>query len=358
MRTFPTILLAAAVAAALGTTAPASAAPPHVPNPAHLTAHVVGTITPDPGGAFLESIAADGHGALVGSVNQWGVYYDDGTSADNFGQVVRVSPGGSVTDFGPAIDLGPCAMVTGVTVDDHGRVFLAVFNFAYTYAPEDPAEPNPCGSNVPSSVLRVTADGFTTAMTVPDGSMPNGITTVGNVLYVADSNGAVWRGSTTRETAPTAPWFASGLLEPTQGSQMGANGIAYRADALYVTSYSQGLFVRISIRDDGTAGRAKVITADPRLVHADGVTFDSLGRAWVTVNPEVLWDEDGMPTQLGDGSVVVISPSGALTVAATAPGTLDYPTQAVVDGRTVYVANGAYITGIFGASPSVVAFTS
>ena len=46
----------------------------------------------------------------------------------------------------------------------------------------------------------------------------------------------------------------------------GANGIAYRRGAVYVTSYGQGTIVRIPIRADGSAGSAEVVASDPLLV--------------------------------------------------------------------------------------------
>lgn len=346
VRTISTFLLAAATAVALGTTAPASAAPPTVPDPAHLSAHVVTTFGYAEAGTFLESIAADGHGALIGSLNTWGVMHDDGSSEANVLQLVRMRPDGTRSNFGPAITVGPCAMGTGVTVDAQGNVFATINNFVYLYGAEL------CGpGNVPSSVLRVTSGGWSTAMTLPEGTFPNGLTSEAGKLYVADSNGAIWRGSTTHVTAPTKPWYGSTLLEPTGDAGIGADGIAFRAGAVYVTTYGQGLLLRIPLAENGDATKARVVSSDTRLVGADGLAFDAIGRAWITVNPRVDWAGAG---QIGDGHLVVVTPSGQVSVAAAPSGSLDYPTQAVFDGHgTVYVANGSYYYG----TPGLVAFT-
>jgi len=354
-------ILAVATAAALSSTAPASADMRGNPDPSHLTPHVVASFGSYVGGAFLESIAPDGRGNLIASVNEWGYPLDpsDVNSAwtDNIGQLVRVSLDGTQTPFGPALDLGPCTMITGVTVDGHGRIYVAVFDFAFTYPPDSPA----CGArNMPTSVLRVAQDGYTVAMSLPDGTMPNGITTHDDTLYVADSaGGAVWRGSTTHRTSPRAAWYSSAMLAPASGAVIGADGIAYRDDALYVTSYSQGLLVRIGIGERGDPRHARVVAADPLLVNADGITFDGRDRAWITVNNTSYYGADDQPVQNDDARLLVVSPSGRVTVAATPPGSLDYPTQAVIDRHgTVYVANGAYNSAfISGASPTIMAFT-
>ena len=237
-------------------------------------------------------------------------------------------------------------MGMGVAVDDHGNVFATVNNFVRLYGEEA------CGpDNVPSSVQRVTASGWTSVMTLPDGTFPNGLTTYAGTFYVADSNGAIWSGPTGRTTAPTNPWYTSSLLDPTDETGIGAADVAFHAGSVYVTSYAQGLLLRIPLADDGAATKARIVAQDSRLDRADGLAFDANGRAWITVNPRVDW---AAMEQVGGGSIAVVTPAGRVSIAATPAESLDYPTEAVFDGQgTVYVANGSYFYG----TPSLVAFT-
>ena len=338
MRKILTTVLATTMVAALATITPAGATSLGVPDPTNLTAHVVTTFDPGDGGAFAESLAAKGDGSLIASVNQWGAEQPDGTWADNTGQLFRVRRDGTTTEFGPAIPLGGCAMILGVTVDPSGRALVAVYN----YGPD----PSCVTYSPPSGVLRVTWGSVTRLMTLPAGSWPNGVTTHAGKVYVTDSaSGVVWRGSLWRASSPTKPWFKSWqLTSPDPERPLGANGIAYRNGGLFVTSYIRGLILRIGIGDDGTASGSRVLAKDELLVEADGIAFDAIGRAWVTVNG----GGDG------SGSIVVVSPHGYVKAAGTPVGSLDYPTQAVIDCHgTVYVSNGSYWYG----TPNVVALT-
>jgi sugar lactone lactonase YvrE len=333
MRRNLTTVLALATVGLLGAAGPALAGVA-VPDPGHLqTVRTVVAFDPGEGGSFAESMAPDGHGNLIVSVNIWGAY-DEATDSygDNTGQLWRVRPNGVATEFGPAIPLGGCGMLLGVTVDD-GRAFVNVYN----YGPD----PSCVTYTPPSGVLRVTPTSVTQQVTLPEGSWPNGLTAHDGRLYITDSGtGTVWRGSTSRVTAPTKPWFSSPLLAPTEEIGLGANGVAYRNDALFVVSYAQGLVLRVGIGCDGKAvGHGRVYAEAPALVRGDGIVFDAVGRAWVANN---------------EGSLVVVGRDGHVTVANTAPDSLDYPTQAIIGAnRTVFVTNGSYFNGM----PTVVAFT-
>ena len=210
-----------------------------------------------------------------------------------------------------------------------------------------------------SGVLRITAGGTHRVMTLPCGSMPNEVTNHDRMLYVTDSvGGAVWRGPTMRATSPTSPWFSSALLAPALVSPgdafgLGANGIVYRHGSLYVNSWAQGLILRIRIGDDGRASGSQIFAQSRLLVRADGLSFDSDGRAWVAVDAQVLPDPDVHFAQVGEGSVVTVSPTGRVSVVRTATGSLDYPTSAVSGSHgAVLVLNGSYVYG----TPALVQF--
>jgi sugar lactone lactonase YvrE len=336
--TFAATVLALAVAA-LSFAPAAQAAPSSVPDPSHLQSAWVATIPPGPSvwGSFGESMASDGHGNLIVSATQWGEEQPDGSWTDNVGLLWLVGPHGSVSRFGPAIPLGGCAQLEGVTVDEHGSVYIILDT---TWV--DPS----CGAQYDSGVLRVTPTSTSRVLTIPAGSWPNGIAVHDGIVYVTDSlAGAIWRGPVWRATAPAAPWFTSPLLTPVDDGvapYAGANGIAFRDGAMYVVSTKQGLILRISVGRNGSPTGARVWAKDPLLIFADGIDFDSIGRAWVT-------------NEGSAGSLLVVSPAGHVRVAPTPPGSLDFPTQAVVGPRgTVYVVNGSYYAG----TPNVTAFTS
>jgi sugar lactone lactonase YvrE len=335
--------LTAAVVAALALAAvalggfPATAA---AAAPAPVTAHVVTTFAPGEGGAFAESMTADSHGRLIVSLTRWGVEQADGSWTDNYGQLYRVNTDGTQTAYGPRLDLGACSQFMGVSVDA-GRVYVVVGNF-------DPS----CGpSSLPSGVLQVTDHSVTRLLTMPAATFANGLAIHDGTLYVTDSSsGSVWSGPADRPTAPVRPWFSSVKLAPTGAISLGANGIAYRDGALYVTGYARGYIVAVGIDRMGRPAESRVVAHDSRLARADGIAFDGQGRLWVTINPAV---DLATMTQTGSGALVVIDSGGHINTVATPPQSLDYPTQPVPRDDAVFVTNGSLADG----TPTVVKFT-
>lgn len=330
MRSITRVLVGLAIAGlALGQGSAASAAtgPPDPGDLDHFS--VLTDFPPGEFGTFAESMAPDGRGGMIVSVTTWGD--EEGTIA-NTGQLWRVRPDGSASEFGPQMDLSPSGMLMGVAVDEQGRVYVALNNFGSEYGmAEDP----------PSGVLRVTPGTALRVLTLPDDSNPNGLAECAGTLFVADSLGSIWTASTTGAHATAEPWFTSPLLEP--GSYLGANGIACRKGSVYVTSYDQGLIVRIPIERTGVAGAATVVADHPSLIGADGITFDRSGQLWVAVNGEVDWESWSV---VDPGRIVVVSKSGEVTQAQTPEGSLDYPTALVIgDHGSVYVSNGSFLYG-------------
>lgn len=322
---------AAAIGAAESGSAPGG-------GPDALRATLVAEFPAGEGGAFAESMAEAGHGTVIVSVTTWGV--EDGSPdgwAPNTGQLWRVRPDGSKVRYGPQLDLSEYGLLTGVAIDERGRVFVGIDNFGAEYyglTEEEPA----------AGVLRVTPGGAQWVMTLPLLAMPNGVEVVDNSLYVADSySGVIWKGPTGRRTTPADPWLTSadagGLLD--RVSAFGANGIAYRNGALYVGNSDLGTIVRVPIGRKGSPGTPTVFARSPLLMTADGVEFDGT-RLWVTT-----FGDDAHPAGL-----VTVSAHGRVAAVRTPDGSLDYPTDVVVIPRGVLVANGAYLTG----TPNVTAF--
>ncbi len=319
-----------AVVAMLGTGAPAATATVDPATFSH--ARVVTTFDAGPAGAFAESLAPDGRGGLVASVTQWGPLIS-GDPADpsavwgsNIGQLWRVKPDGTRTTFGPAIDLSPSAMLLGVTTDTRGNAYVVVYRFLG-------APP----TTMPSGILRVSRSGHLSRLvTLPDGTGPNGVAIYRGHLFIADSFGAIWRAPLDRASTLTKPWLTSPLLLPVDDPNLppiGANGIAFRDGAAFVTSWAKGLVLRIPVRHNGTAGTLRVFAEGDALVEADGISFDAHGTAWIAVNK-------------GDGSLVTVSRTGRVSPVAVPAGSLDYPTAVVLgSGGTLFVANGGYFSG-------------
>ena len=177
---------------------------------------------------------------------------------------------------------------------------------------------------------------------LPTNSFPNGITfdAAGN-LYIADSTlGAVWR------IAPGAShataWARSKLLSPTGASfenfpLPGANGIKVRGDRVYVTNTATETVLAIPIRPNGLAGQ---ITVRLRGIQGDDFAFAANGDMYIAENPL--------------SKLIRVSPSGRITLIATAANGLDNPSAVAFDPRAtrranLYITNSAY----FGTHPSL-----
>lgn len=338
-----TVLVGAALLAlaTVGTTS--ATAGPGSPTLGFEHARTIATFPSGPAGSFAESMAADGRGGLIVSVTTWG--QEDSSPdgyAPNTGQLWRIRTDGSKVRFGPQIRLSEYGQLMGVAVDSHQRVYVARFNFGAEYYSLSSESPR-------SGVLQVTRHSTNRVMTLPLIGWPNGIAIHGQTMYVSDSwLGAVWRGTTARWTTPGRPWLTSKLLAPVDA--IGANGIAYRHDALSVTSYDKGSIVRIPIRCNGAAGRAAALVTDQRVVTADGVAFDEHGRLWVTINGQ--YDENYNLVE--PPALLVVGRHGGVTVVSTPAGALDYPTDLVLrHHRGPAVANGSFVIG----TPNVTVLT-
>lgn len=177
---------------------------------------------------------------------------------------------------------------------------------------------------------------------LPTDSFPNGVTfdTAGN-LYIADSTlGRVWRIGAGASRATV--WARSKLLSPTGASfenfpLPGANGIKVRGDLVYVTNTATETVLAIPIRQNGHAGK---ITVRLRGIQGDDFAFAANGDMYITENPL--------------SKLIRVSPSGRITVIATAADGLQNPSAVAFDPRAarrtnLYITNSAY----FGTRPSL-----
>ena len=276
----------------------------------------------DPYGSFVESMALGRDGLYV-SRTTWG-------ETSNTASVERVPlvGGGAPAPIVSGIDTGLYGLLTGLAFDQQGRLYVA------RAAPSD---------TVQSAVFRVGPHGkLTSVVDLPSDSFPNGLAFYGDYLYVADSElGAIWRVRPEgRAETQTVPWLQDPALAPV--TSLGANGITFRGNTVYVAQYDRGQILSATIRANGSPGPLHVWAEDPALVTADGIAFDTFGNLWVATTG------DGATSS---GGLAVVTPAGHVRVLAENLPALDYPTQPVVAlPWSILVSNGSYFNG----APSVV----
>jgi sugar lactone lactonase YvrE len=337
MKRFVTILVLAALALALLATG-AAASPGRAFAP---KAGTIATFSPGLYGSFAEGMAADSHGNLYASLTTWGYYNETTAAADsNIGELWKISPRGAAARVATK-DLSPYGMLAGVAVDRHDRVYVAVWDMG-------------AGTTI-NGVCRLENGELDPVVALPEGSWPNGLAFHDNRLYISDSAlGAVWRvrvGSGV--AAPEEAWVQNDLLapgDPTAGG-LGANGIAFHNDRLFVAVADYGRIVRIPVRDDGTAGRPTTVCERAELTTADGIAFDIAGGLWIAVN-------SGTTGATPSGGLYRLTPGRSLTAVADDPGWLNYPTQPVFGTTpgtrgTLFVENGAFYGYEDGSAPDI-----
>ncbi|MEI6727747.1 MAG: hypothetical protein WCN81_16200, partial [Actinomycetes bacterium] len=245
----------------------------------------------------------------------------------DFGEIWKVTPDGHAT-LVVSKDITPYGMLLGVAVRDD-RVYVALYDQG--------------AGTISPGVYRVDGRSLTQVVTLPAGAMPNGLAFHDGRLYITDSvTGRIWR---TRVDGPLAepkmPWLQDALLAP-GGDGLGANGLAFRGDDLFVSVSDSGRIVRIPTRREGMPGAPRVVCERPELVSADGIAFDATGDLWITAN-------HGTKGASPAGGLFRLSPRGALKTVADDPGWLNYPAMLVFGTDrctrdTLYVENGAYFS--------------
>ncbi|HEX2102867.1 MAG TPA: SMP-30/gluconolactonase/LRE family protein [Solirubrobacteraceae bacterium] len=253
-----------------------------------------------------EGLAIDGSGDLFVSFAPLGqlaeIDVDEGEPAE-------VEPVGSVPGVNPATDIG----LLGLAVRGGGDVYGAVVSAAAQGVWRFDDDHGP-----PERLPGTQAIGF-----------PNGLAfDPDNNLYVTSSSegtsatgaflGGIWRisrdGSVERLLVDQA-LGGTGRLIP---SGVGANGIAYRDGALYVTNTENGRLLRIAVRRDGSLGTPTTIASGAELVGADGLALDVHGNAYVAV--------------ISQSTIVRVTPGGDIRLVADASDGLDW-TSSVAFGR-------------------------
>lgn len=269
-------------------------------------------------GEFPEGIAVDKSGNLF-------------VSLTFLGQIRKIEPDGSqslLATLAPAGGLG----LTGLAVDAPGNVYAGMVSF-------DPAS---------HGVWRVAGDGSAERLAGSAAiAFPNGLAfdRRGN-LYVTDTTaGAVWR---IPPGGSAELWFEHALLVGNGsagfGFPIGANGIAYRNGAIYVSNTEFARIVRIPVEPNGDPGAPQIHAEDPKLLFADGIAFGVHGNLYVAV--------------IAQSTLVRVSPSGdSVTTLATSADGLDFASSlafgtGMSDRKSLFLVNFA-IGPPGGAGPGI-----
>jgi sugar lactone lactonase YvrE len=224
------------------------------------------------------------------------------------GEVRKLTPDGAAETVLYQFPTG--TGLAGLATDVHGNVYVGVIIF-----PPDPAL---------SGVWRINR--FGQAQRLPGSEMmvmPNGLTfdPRGN-LYVTDTwrpggdapAGAIWR---IPPGGQAELWYEDSVYLGGVGAlpnypPLGANGIVYDAQALYVANTEKGHVVRFPVSPDGMAGTPSIVAANEDLLVIDGLAVDVRGTLYAAI--------------IGQNSIVRIEPdSGATEIVATAGEGLDGP---------------------------------
>ncbi len=230
---------------------------------------------------------------------------------------------------------------TGVTTDADGAVYGALVSFT----------PDPV-----AGVYRAATAGSEPALFAshPQLVFPNGFAWgEAGALFVTDSATATV--FSVAGDGSVTPWLSDPLLagDPTvcggepDDIAVGANGVVWTTDALFVASSDQALVARIPIQPDGSAGAIEVLAGpDCSLLGGiDGIALDADGSLVGAVNRA-----DRLVRIATDGAVDVILEGSPL----------DFPASLAFAGsgdeRALYVTSFALARALAGepASPALV----
>ena len=290
-----------------------------LPSLAAASGHVMWIQTYDPAaGEFPEGIAVDKQGNVF-------------VSMAPIGQIRKISPEGTETLF---YQFPPGGGLTGLAVDAPGNVYVGVFAG---------------GAGPLQGVWRIDRDGGP-ASRLPGTEnifLPNGLAfdNQGN-LYVTDTYvlgsappaGAIWR---IPPHGDAQLWLQDSTLLGGLGNvpdypPLGANGIAFRHNRLYVASTEKGVIAQVPVLPDGSAGALSVVAQGPELIMIDGLALDVHGAIYAAL--------------VGQDRVVTVDPaSGGVTPLAGPADGVEGPASLAFgtgngERQSLYFTNYAIIT--------------
>jgi sugar lactone lactonase YvrE len=247
------------------------------------------------------------------------------TMTNPIGEIRRIGANGeqSVLAHFDVPGLGPLGLATSAS----GLLYVAVSTL-------DPGT---------RGVYVVRADGTSARLPGTDGILfPNGLTLDkrGNVYATDSIAGAVWR---IPPHGSAQLWVQDPLLEGTGafglGFPIGANGIGFWHNEIFVTNSEGGRLVRIPVDPDGGPGAPSVLAEAPELFGVDGVALGVHGNIYVAVIAQSL--------------LVVVSQAGSIDTLATAADGLNGPSSLAFgagkgDRQNLFILNFS----VFSATPT------
>ncbi|WP_328483335.1 hypothetical protein OHS71_35110 [Streptomyces sp. NBC_00377] len=181
----------------------------------------------------------------------------------------------------------------------------------------------PAGGGKPRQIAQLPPTGF-----------PNGLALDERrgVLYAADSVlGTIWR--VPRSGGTPKAWATGAALEPRNprpAARVGANGLRFHRDAVWVSNTNAGTLMRIRVRQNGSA--CAIETRATQLYAIDDFGFVERHR------------DTALVALTGGSEVAMVRPDGTHRVVLTSKDGLSNPTSVAVRGRTAYVPGAAYFT--------------
>ncbi len=206
------------------------------------------TLLHSPGGTESVAVASDGN-----------IY----TADFNSGTVYRIDP-----DSGSAVvaTIPQSGGELGVAVSDDGAIWAVV----------------PSVDPQINGIWRIGADGSTVLAFPMDPAAAPGpndlVFDPHGTLYVTESSvGAIWRAS---PGGIAKLWLRDELLAPPSDNPngIGATGIAFRDNVVYVGNFQRGTLVQIPVETDGSPGTPEILAEG--LFGIDGLDFDAIGRLY------------------------------------------------------------------------------
>ncbi|WP_260695743.1 SMP-30/gluconolactonase/LRE family protein [Streptomyces sp. IB201691-2A2] len=170
---------------------------------------------------------------------------------------------------------------------------------------------------------------------LPADTSPNGlaIDPAGATLYIADSlKGIIW--SAPVSGGPATPWLTDAALAPvpTEALPIGANGVKFHNDALWVSNFNKGTLLRVPVTGTGAAGPVRLVAGG--LPNIDDLSF-------LTPRSDVVFAaQNGSSSQNGPDRVVVIYPDGTYKPVLTSADGLASPSATPVRGDRLYITDG------------------
>jgi hypothetical protein len=261
---------------------------------------------------------------------------------------VTVTADGGFTSFGTLAAGAPQSSYTlGVITDAAGNVYYAV---AAAAAP--PNNPVPGIYKFPAGGGTATPFSVGSAVTPPM-NFPNGLDVMGTDLFVADSEGVIYK---INSAGVASVWSNDPLLAPSTtacGGQVplpiGANGIVHDTNNVYVTNTDCGRLIKIPMNPNGSAGTATILKEDcATLVGADGLLIDPKDGSFI-IAANIL------------NKIQRVSPDGTQVSTLASGSPLLNPASPILDTaggkRRLLVTNPGFFASADAGSPNIAQVT-